>query len=297
MIVPEFADYSFLEGAVDLHIHTGPDYVKRYADSIDLAREAAAAGMRAIILKTHLVSTVAGAYAADRVVEEVRVFGGIALNDANGCFNLRNVAAALKSGGKMIWMPTVDAAYALDKAKNGHWIGHYVNGSVFGYPRNALTVLDDAGNLKDDVREIVRLCREYDAILGTGHLSPSESLKLAREAKDIGYDKLEVTHPNAWLEDFTIPVMKELAALGATMTLSYGVCSPHNGRQDPAEIVQVVKEVGADHCCLITDYGQVASPSPVEGFRVFCQLLNNLGVSRDEIDRMAKTNPARLLAL
>ncbi len=292
-----FTDYSFLEGAIDLHIHVGPDYTVRYGDSVTLAQQAAAAGMRAIIIKGHLNSTVAAAEAATRVVEGVNVYGGISLNEPTGSFNPRTVMATARSGGKMVWLPTVDAEYALNKAKQGHWIKHYVNGSLFGFERKGLNILDDNKAVKADVLEILKICKDYDVILGTGHISPGESLALAKAAKDIGYDKLEVTHPNAWLEDFTIDVMKELASLGATMTLSYGVCSPHNGRQDPAEIVQVIKEVGARHCALITDYGQVTSPSPVEGFRVFCQLMSSLGVSRDEINLMTKENPARLLSI
>lgn len=292
-----FTDYSFLQDAIDLHIHVGPDYTARYGDSITLAQEAAGAGMKAIIIKGHLDSTVAAAQAATRVVEGIRVYGGIALNEPTGSFNARTVMAVAKSGGKMVWLPTVDSKYALMKAQQGHWIKHYVNGSVFGYERKGLSILDDRNAVKNEVREIVRICKEYGMILGTGHISPEESLALAKEARDMGYDKLEVTHPNAWLEDFTPEVLKKLTELGATLTLSYGVCSPHNGRQDPAEIVKVIKETGAKHCCLITDYGQVTSPSPVEGYRVFCQLLSNLGISREEIHLMTKENPARLLSL
>lgn len=293
-----FADYKLLEGAIDLHIHVGPDYIPRYGDSITLAEEAAKRGMKAIVVKTHLSSTVASALAANRVVEGISVFGGIALNEPNGEFNLRNVVASVRSGAKMIWLPTVDAEYALKKAVDGHWIGHYVNGSTFGYDsRKGLSILDREGNLRKEVKEIVRICKENEVILGSGHISPLECLALAKESKLIGFSKLEITHPNAWLEDFTIDVLKQLTDLGAALTLSFGVCSPHNGKQDPREIVNVIKEIGARNCCLITDYGQVVNPSPVEGYRVYCQLLLNLGVSLDEITIMTKEKPAELLSL
>ncbi|MCR4442758.1 MAG: DUF6282 family protein [Peptococcaceae bacterium] len=292
-----FADYSFLEGAIDLHIHVGPDYVQRYGDSITLAQEAARAGMKAIVIKTHLSSTVASAHAATRVVEGVRVFGGIALNECNGELNPRSVMATARAGGKMVWLPTVDAGYALEKAQKGHWIGHYVNGSTFGYARKGMRILDENNVLKKEIGEIINICKEYDVILGTGHISPQEALALARESKKAGFKKLEVTHPNAWLEDFTIGVLKELAELGATLSLSFGVCSPHNGRQDPQEIASVIREVGAEHCCLITDYGQTVHPSPTEGLRVYCQLLANLGIKRQEIELMTRENPARLLSI
>ena len=65
------------------------------------------------------------------MVEGISVFGGISLNEASGGLNLRTVDATIKSGGKMIWMPTVDAKYAIIKAKTGHWIKRYVNGASF----------------------------------------------------------------------------------------------------------------------------------------------------------------------
>jgi len=292
-----FADYSILKDAIDLHVHIGPDYIPRYSDSITLAEEATRVGMKAIVIKSHLFATMSSAYAANRVVGGTKIFGGIALNEPNGEFNPRNVAASLKAGAKLVWLPTVDAEYALNKAKSGHWIGHYVHGSEFGYGRKGLRITDENQRLKDEVQEILRLCKEYDVILASGHVSPQESLVLAKEAKKIGFTKLEVTHPNIWYEDFPLDVLRELAEYGATFTLSFGACSPHNGRQDPHEIVEIIKGVGAEHCCLITDYGQTVHPSPVEGYRVYCQLLMNLGVTRDEIELMAKKNPARLLSI
>jgi hypothetical protein len=292
-----FINDNILDGMIDLHIHVGPDYVPRYADSIRLAREASARGMKAIIVKTHLASTVGDAYAANQLGLETKVFGGIALNGPTGGLNVRTVFATVKSGGKMIWLPTVDAEYAIKKAKSGHWIKAYVNGSSFGQERELINLLDDDGKLKEEVQEIIRICKEYDVILGTGHVSPGECLALAKEGNAIGYDKLEITHPNAWTEDFTIPVLKELTSLGATLTLSFGVCSPHNGRQDPREIVNIIKEVKAENCCLISDYGQVYSASPVEGLRTYCYVLKRFGVTESELDLMTKDNPSRLLNL
>ncbi len=91
--------------------------------------------------------------------------------------------------------------------------------------------------------------------------------------------------------------MKQLTDLGATVSLSYGVCSPTHGREDPREIVQIIKEIGAKNCILITDYGQVISPSPAQGLLIFYYLLKSLGVSAEELDLMLKTNPAGLLDL
>ncbi len=292
-----FIDKEFLKDAIDLHIHVGPDYMPRYGSAITLAEEAAACGMRAILIKGHLLSSINGAYEADSVVENIRVFGGIALNDCNGGLNPRNVEVAGRSGGKMVWLPTVDAAYAIDKADQGHWIGHYVNTSTFGYPRKGLKIIDENGKLKDDVNDILRICKNHDMILGSGHVSPQEALALAEESSRLGYEKLEITHPNAWMEDFNMDVLKKLVSLGGALTLSYGVCSIQNGGQHPMEIVNIIEEVGYENCCLITDYGQTVHPSPTEGLRVFAHMLQKLGVEKEKIEVMIKKNPTRLLSL
>lgn len=292
-----FIDEGVLEGMIDLHVHIGPDYIPRYGDSLRLAKEADSKGMKAIVIKRHLASTVSDAYFANQLGLRVKVFGGIALNWPAGGLNVRTVIATLKSGGKVIWLPTTDAEYSIKKAKEGHWIKAIIDASSFGKEIEPISILDGNGKLKDEIHEILRICKEYDAVLASGHISPQECLALAKESKNIGYDKLEITHPNAWLEDFTMDILKELASLGATLTLSYGVCSPCSGGQDPKKIVNIVKEIGAQNCVLITDYGQAHNPSPVEGLRAFYYLLLRFGVTGQELDMMTKENPSRLLNL
>lgn len=288
-------DDGVLEGAIDIHVHVGPDYMPRYADSITLAQEAADCGMKAVVTKCHLTSTVSAAHAANQFIPETRIIGSVSLNGTVGGLSPRTVVATIKSGGKVIWLPTVDAKYSFEKAKQGHWIKHYVNSSSFGYPTEQLTTIDDNGRLKPEVHEIIRICKEYDAVLCSGHISPQECLAIAAEAKKIGFKYFEITHPNAWIEDFTMDILKELVNNGAVISLSYGACSPHNGRQDPAEIVAVIREIGAENCIMMTDYGQVNSPSPVQGMRVFYYLLKSQGITQQELDMMIKINPARLL--
>lgn len=293
----KFIDDHILNNAVDMHIHVGPDYSPRYADAIRVAREAAAADMAAIVIKQHLASTVAAAYEAGQVVPEIKVFGGVALNAPCGGLSARSVLACVNAGGKMIWLPTVDAAYNIEKAGKDHWIKAYVNGSAFGQVVTPLYLLDTAAELKPEVKEIMTICHQYGAVLGSGHAGPQECLALARYANDIGYTKLEITHVNAWTEDFTPDICRELAANGATLSIAYGVCSPHNGRQDPREIAEMIRDIGAQHFILITDSGSMTCPPPPVGMRGFYYLLQRLGVSSDELHTMMVTNPARLLDL
>jgi len=67
-----------LTGAADLHCHFGPDaHRERSVDALDAARDAAAARHAAVVLKSHDYPTAALAAVVDRVVDGVRVFGGI----------------------------------------------------------------------------------------------------------------------------------------------------------------------------------------------------------------------------
>src|SRR5439155_7550153 len=96
----------FLEGAVDLHVHSSPDIDPRRFDDIDLAREAARAGLGAVLIKSHQNSTVERAWLVSKVVPGIQVFGGLVLNETVGGLNPSAVRLALALGAKQIWMPT-----------------------------------------------------------------------------------------------------------------------------------------------------------------------------------------------
>ena len=76
-----------LEGAVDLHVHSAPDVDPRRFNDLELAAEAAKAGMRAVLLKSHQNSTVERAWLTAKVVPGIHVFGGLVLNAPAGGIN------------------------------------------------------------------------------------------------------------------------------------------------------------------------------------------------------------------
>ena len=114
-----------MTGAVDLHCHPYPDLFPRLADDFDIVRAARDAGMKAIVLKCHHENTVSRAYLVQRVMPGIRVYGGVVLNYYVGGINAAAVEAALRLGGKEVWMPTVDAGYhaQTDKTQLSHQNG------------------------------------------------------------------------------------------------------------------------------------------------------------------------------
>ena len=74
-------------------------------------------------------------------------------------------------------------------------------------------------------------------------------------------------------------------------------CMPHSDRMDPGNIVDAVRAVGPENCILSTDFGQITNPPPVEGMRMYIEMMLSLGINPDEITTMIKTNPAKALGL
>jgi predicted metal-dependent phosphotriesterase family hydrolase len=58
-----------------------------------------------------------------------------------------------------------------------------------------------------------------------------------------------------------------------------------------------IRKVGPEVCILSTDLGQMGNPLPVEGFGAFLAAMRERGFSEQDVSRMARENPARLLGL
>lgn len=61
--------------------------------------------------------------------------------------------------------------------------------------------------------------------------------------------------------------------------------------------MEIIREIGAEHVVLMTDYGQINAPSPAQGMRVFYYLMLKMGITKEELELMMKKNPAFLLGL
>ena len=90
-----------LEGAIDLHCHSGPSVMPRNINHIEEMHDAAANGLRAVLVKDHYYS----ATPVTQLLNEhyhhlpVRMFSGVPLNNTSGGFNIYaiEVEAALAS--------------------------------------------------------------------------------------------------------------------------------------------------------------------------------------------------------
>ncbi len=283
----------FLTGAIDMHIHSGPDVIDRIGTSIDIARAAAASGMRAVVFKDHLFPSVVKAQLTEQSVPGIKVFGGITLNASVGGLNVHIAKASIAAGAKFVMFPTFDSRRAFNVPKKGKL---YVEHS-FGEPPKLVPTVGEDGQLLPEAEAILRVVAEHpDVILSSGHLGPEEALPLVKRAVELGISRIVIEHPNhGWYitKDQTL----ELAQMGATINVSFNAYHPIIGKHDPAEAVGLIRAVGAEHCALMTDGGQPYNPMPCETMRMFCEMLYSLGLSLDEIYTVSKVVPAWLLGL
>lgn len=269
----------YLRGAVDLHVHSAPDVVERRYDDIDLARAAAAGGFGGLLLKNHMVPTMDRAYLAGRIVPEIALYGGLVLNDSVGGFNPAAVRTALACGAREVWMPT--------KSAHNHRLHEGEHGG--------LSVFDAHGEIRHDVKEIVLLLAQSNAILGTGHLSPEEGAALIRYAYTQGVRRFLVTHPEWAPTYYPVELQRDLARYGAMFERCFVSTTARCGSVPLATIVNAITDTGIDSTVLASDLGQPDTPPPVEGMAVYAASLCAAGFAEDDVRRMMVVNPRHLL--
>jgi Family of unknown function (DUF6282) len=290
-----------LRGVIDLHVHYGPAAVPsdvlivHSLTAVEAAREAADAGLQAIVLKSKDYATAPLAHAVEEAVGGVRVFGGVVLDHAVGGINPVAVLQSLRMGAKVVWLPTNGSRqdtgrhgppeylrFASDEAKRG------------------LAVIDDDGQLLPEVHHVFELVTEYDAVLATGHITLEEHLAVAREFGSSG--RVLVTHCGArgGGPGLNAAQCAELAAYGPYMEFSGLTCIDHygSGAMSMDEHAGMIRAVPPEQVVLSGDYGWDSDlPNPVAGMQLYLDQLLAYGFSEDELRLMACATPARLLGL
>jgi len=287
---------SLLRGAIDMHCHSGPSVMARRLDHIEALEEAAAAGMRALLFKDHFYSvTPVVELLKDRYAHlGVEMVSGVPLNDTCGGLNPYAVDHGLALGARLIWMPTFSAANHI----RHNYRGHRLVTAKPMLPAKHLTVLDESGKLKDEVKFILDQIAAADAVLSGGHLHISEIFVLFDEARERGVKRLLVQHPTYTI-DATPADMKQLAGQG--VFLEHSLCMFIEGSRfqhwTGEDLHAVIAAGTIEQTILGSDLGQIKNPTPVTGFRAVIALCIALGFSDDDIRRMTGGNAARLLGL
>ena len=278
-----------VRGSIDMHCHHGPAFlIPERMDALETAKCARQMGMRAIVLKSADFTTAPLAAIVAQLVPEVKVFGGVCLDDEIGGLNSHALEFSAKAGARIVWMPTHSSSNYSTKMKR-----------IFGVKGEGLSILNPEHKLVPEMDSILSLIKEYDMILANGHISPQETFALVEAALAKGISKLVITH-GLWVagkEPFTLEELKRLGQMGAFIEHCYVGFLPTDFRNDPKPMADAIKYIGAEHCIISSDLGQYYNPSPAEGMRMFIALLLKNDISEHEVELMAKINPAKLLGL
>jgi hypothetical protein len=288
-----------LIGVVDVHCHVDFEFsataFRKALPEWEWLPRAEKAGMRGVVLKSHLWPSVALApFLSQLYPGTVEVATSITLNPTVGGLDPWAVEAAVQMGAKAVFLPTWGAVN--DHVRGGF---HRRLASAFEHfdPQrlSTLSITDEAGGLLDSAQEILRLAQQHELMLSTGHVSWEETLVLAREAQRIGFDRLLFGHPLSGSIGAPVEAVHEAASLGAYIEVCWPTISP--GRHDPAEVVSLMKDVGPSRFVLTSDFFAGNQPSPSDLLRLLLGALYDHGLSQEEVQVAAARNPAALIGM
>ena len=286
-----------LVGTIDMHVHAAPDTASRSVNDFELAQKAKELGMRGVVTKNHEFITNDRAYLVRQIIPGIEVFGGIVLNESVGGINPEAVAQMIKftgGCGKIVWLPTHGSAN---------------HKSFFAKKADAggIRVIDASGGVVPELRKVLKLIAKADIIFATGHVSAKEVLASVKAAKQEGVRKVLVTHAMQSPGELSIDDLKRCVEAGAFIEHCYltYLMGPQAAlgwmkgwKHIPIEeFAKAIKEVGAENCVIATDLGQYMNPIPADGMKEFILALMSKGINQEQINLMAKKNPARLLGL
>lgn len=294
--VPDDDADELLRGAVDLHQHPGPSPFPRRMSILDAARDADAAGFRAIVAKSHhhsMVTDILALQPAGLDELSVRVFGGIALNPTVGGLNPYAVELALRMGGRVVWFPTLSSTAHLDHHRR-HDTG-FPTSRVQLRPVEAIPLTGDDGALRPEVRDILDVIVAEDAVLTCGHLGVDEAQLLIDAARAAGVRRIVVNHPC-----FVVGAAADQVRAWARQGVFVEHCAvmyfgrPEK-RRDLGELLSYLEAAGPGQTLLSSDSGQQGNPLPVTLFRRAARGLLDAGVPADDVRRLVGGTAGELL--
>lgn len=252
-----------ISGFIDTHLHTSPDPRPRIVSDVEAGEQAREEGMEALVIKSHLEPTAGRAQMASQITG-FKIIGGVTLNLSVGGLNAQTVEASALYGGKMVWLPTIHQ------------------------PEMELE--------EEKLEEVLHMVRDYDLVLGTGHLPPEDIFQVLDLARSLRVNRLVVNHPLTRVVGATLDEQKEMSRQ-AYLEHCYVACMPLHDGLEPEKIAEAIQEVGPERCIMATDFGQYHNPTPVVGLQMFVSEMLEQRILLEDIQRMCRDNPAELMGL
>ena len=314
-----------LQGAIDIHVHATPHLPSspRRLDPIQAAIQARDAGMQAIVLMDVFQMSNGVAWIVNRAVPDFRVYGGLILNTACGGLNPRAVKTAIGYGDGAKFVSFGAHSTFFQASREGRIVDGEFTPLMDLYPDFKREEVDRAiripveGPIGRDLEEILQLISDNSHVfLNTGHVSADEAIRLVDLSHEYGIKNVLVA--TAVTQIASTEQLQYMAGKGAFIEYTLGAYShttsipkthyylelEYAADEETGEVsgslrkaAEQIQELGADHCIIATDFGGYTLPDPVEGLREFIASLLDLGIPADDVRKLAKSNPEKLLGL
>lgn len=293
---PSPALLAVLDGAVDLHCHSGPSPFPRRIDHVDASHEGARINMRGILVKSHHHNTVMDLLAMKKLLADAPtpMFGGVALNTEVGGVNPSAVALAINMGGRCVWGPTVSSAQHI--AAHSHDDGFPTQGGELH--ERIESPLGDDGLVTADTDTLTKLVAEAGIMLTGGHLDGESMAAFFENAHHNGVKRLLLHHPD-FIVNTEETQIERMLSLGAFVEHEIAMYHPDVSapRWPIQRLVDWIDRIGPERTVIDSDLGQRDNPLPVDGYIYVVQQLLDHGVSEKDIRQMICKNTAYLLGL
>ena len=245
-----------------MHVHVGPEFIRRRYSAASLAHEARSEGI-GVVMKNHFQPTTAWVSMIREPDDQVPLIGAVALNLGCGGIDSHGIRSALSgwktdttasdpdTGRFVVWMPTVCADAHLELFQRHDmdvlW-GVDPKYTIVIEKGDGLRLTAPDGELIGGLSRALDIIAEYDLVLASGHLDGGDTQLLVKTARAAGVNRIVLTHP-LWQATKLKPEV--LATLyrdyGAYSELSF-INLAMNGIDDLTidDFVEVIRAVGAE---------------------------------------------------
>jgi hypothetical protein len=298
-----------VKNAIDIHCHAH----EGQQDAYDLARRASLAEMKGLLFKSIAGDDPAKAvrdvqddvnrWAEKEHVEPIACWAGYICGRQTGPVSAKIVREMIGRGVVAIWLPVFNHAITLStvgtyrraveggNANGWHGPLPWDRAVALGYYN-----LTDDGELKPEVKEIVRICADRNVALFFGHATHKEIYKLAEEVDKVGLKRAVIDHPFSPFLNVSPEMMKELAPVGIVFNFTWDELSPLLG-VDPQIMYNTIRDVGVEHFTLSSDAGEPLFPDSVEAMRLVRSYMEAFGLNKEELYTVCTKNPAKVVGL
>ena len=155
------------------------------------------------------------------------------------------------------------------------------------------------GKVIPELKDVFRLVRDHDAVLGTAHVSPEEAFTVVEAARDAGVKKIVITHPEWWVVDMSLADQIRLVR-DYDVILERCYAQNMGGGKYKSNLpdnLDVIREVGYNNVMVATDGGQTENPNWEIALEEYMQYLSDHGITDEELYYMTRTIPYRLLGI